>query len=210
MRTQLLLASAALAGFGILSASAQVYSVNAVGYVNVTAPANGFALVANQLNASPNNAISNIFTGVPEGTLVYTWGGSGFTIATFEFGEWSNGGLQVGPGRAAFLRNPGATPLTVTFVGEVPQGTLTTSYGAGFSLLSSQVPQAGQLQAVLGFTPKENDIVFKWNVAQQRYDLFTFEFGEWSPSNPSLEVGEGFFLKTDAAGTWTRNFSVNN
>lgn len=212
MRTQLLLATAALAALGAFSASAQVYSVNAVGYVNVTVPAGAgrFALVANQLNASPNNAISNIFAGVPEGTLVYSWGGSSFTIATFEFGEWSNGGVEVGPGSGAFIRNPGATAVTVTFVGEVPQGTLTTTYPAGFTLLSSKVPQAGALQATLGFTPGEGDIVYKWNVADQRYDLSTFEFGEWAPSAPSLAVGEGFFLKANAAGTWTRNFSVNN
>lgn len=210
MRTQLLLATAALAALGAFSASAQVYSVNAVGYVNVTAPANGFNLVANQLNASPNNAVSNIFAGVPEGTLVYSWNGSAFTIATFEFGEWSNGGIQVGPGAGAFLRNPGATPLTVTFVGEVPQGTLTTTYPSGFTLLSSKVPQAGELQAVLGFSPAEGDIVYKWNVAQQKYDLFTFEFAEWSPSKPTLAVGEGFFIKAASGGTWTRNFSVNS
>jgi hypothetical protein len=212
MRTQLLLATAALAALGAFSASAQVYSVNAVGYVNVSVPAGAgkFALVANQLNASPNNAVSNIFAGVPEGTLVYSWGGASFTISTFEFGEWSNGQIQVGPGTGAFLRNPGATALAVTFVGEVPQGQLDTAYPSGFSLLSSKVPQGGALQAVLGFTPKESDIVYKWNTTDQKYDLFTYEFGEWSPSAPAFAVGEGFFLKTSGAGTWSRNFSVNN
>lgn len=177
----------------------------------MTVPTNGFALVANQLNATPNNAVSNIFSGVPEGTLVYSWSGSAFTISTFEFGEWSNGGVAVGPGSGAFVRNPGATPLTVTFVGEVPQGTaLATPYPAGFSLLSSQVPQAGALQAVLGFTPAEGDIVFKWDRATQGYVISTFEFGEWAPTIPALEVGEGFFLDAAAGGTWSRSFSVNN
>lgn len=209
MRTQILLASAALAAAGAFTASAQVYSVNAVGYVNVAVPGNGFGLIANQLNATGGNAVSNVVSGVPDGTLVYLWTGTGFSISTFDLGEWDNGGQALGPGKAAFVRNPGATALTVTFVGEVPQGTLTTALGAGFNLVSSQVPQAGNLQSALGYTPADGDLVYKWNPATQGYSIFTFDLGEWDPAQPSIAVGEGFWVRKAAAGTWTRTFSVN-
>ncbi|MFN0069626.1 MAG: hypothetical protein ACKVYV_18570 [Limisphaerales bacterium] len=209
MRTQLLLATAALAALGALSASAQVYSVNAVGYVNVTAPANKFALVANQLTASPNNTVSNVFAGVPEGTFVYTWTGTQFLISAFELGEWTNPTADVGPGKGAFVLNRGSA-VNVTFVGEVPQGSLQTAYTAGFNMVASKVPQAGNLQTVLGFVPGEGDTVLTWSVANQKYNLFTYEFGEWAPApGPVLAVGEGFFLNAKAAGSWNRTFSVN-
>jgi hypothetical protein len=209
MRTQILLASAALAALGAFTASAQVYSVNAVGYVNVTVPASGFALIANQLNATGGNAVSNVVSGVPDGTLVYLWTGTSFSISTFDFGEWDNGGQVLGPGGSAFVRNPTGTALNLTFVGEVPQGTLTTPLIAGFNLVSSQVPQAGTLQATLGYTPTEGDLVYRWNAATQGYSISTFDFGAWDPSEPNIAVGEGFWVRRSSAGSWSRTFSVN-
>ena len=46
---------------------AQVFSVNAVGYVNKTIPANGFAMISNPLKAA-DNTIDKLFAGVPAGT----------------------------------------------------------------------------------------------------------------------------------------------
>ena len=55
MRTKTLLLTAALAAAGVVSSMAQVYSVNSVGYVNLTLP-NGFSMIA---NPNPPSSLSH-------------------------------------------------------------------------------------------------------------------------------------------------------
>ena len=58
--------------FGIGPAAAQErFSANAIGYVDASFSA-GSNLVANPLNAG-NNTISNLFCGVPEGSVFLPW-----------------------------------------------------------------------------------------------------------------------------------------
>jgi hypothetical protein len=114
------------------------------------------------------------------------------------------------PGEGVFVRNTSATDLVVTFVGEVPQGTLNNAYPAGLSIRSSQVPQAGTA-AELGFVGKDGDQINQFDLATQSYKVSTFDGLEnaWLPPLGQLAVGEAFFLRASAAGTWTRTFSVN-
>ena len=78
MRTKTLLLTAVLSAAGLASSLAQgaVYSVNAVGYVNLTVPA-GLSLIANPLDAT-DNTIANVLK-VPAGTQIYKFNGTGFT-----------------------------------------------------------------------------------------------------------------------------------
>src|SRR5438046_266620 len=117
MRTKTLLCAAALAAGIATSAVAQsnVYSLNVVGYVNVTVPA-GYSLIANPLNAG-NNTVSNLFNATnPLGATVYTWNGSFFVANQLdEFGGgWANPTLPLAPGVGFFFNNGGA-PFTNTF-----------------------------------------------------------------------------------------------
>lgn len=214
MRTKFLIASAACAVLSSVAAFAQVYSVNAVGFINVTIPASGFGLIANQLNASPNNAVTNIFPSVPDGTTVYTFSATtaSYSVNVKDFGVWTRPGDTLSPGQGAFVRNPTATPLVVTFVGEVPQGTLTTPLSAGLQIVSSQVPQAGQLDgaAGLGFPVVDGDTVYRWNPATQNYIVSAYDFGAWVGAAPAPGVGDAFFVnKAPNPTAWTRTFSVN-
>lgn len=211
MRTQTLLITAALGAAGALTSMAQVYSVNAVGYINVDL-CPGFSIVANQLDAGEgNNIVSKLLAGVPENTIVYKFNATtgAYGVNTFEFGEWTNPNETLAPGEAAFVKVPSQTK--VTFVGEVPQGALSVPLLAGFNMVSSKVPQAGAIDTVLGFPVADGDIVYQFVCSSQSYKIGTYEFGEWSPAPaPSIAVGEGFFVKKAAGGVWTRNFSVNN
>jgi hypothetical protein len=209
MRTRTLLLTAALGAAGVASAIAQVYSVNAVGYVNLTAKA-GFNLWNNPLDAGADNTVAMLLPGLPEGSIVYTFDGANFKLNTWELGEWSFPNDTLVPGQGFFLRlPPGAADTTVTFVGEVKQGTLSTPLGAGFNLVGSQVPQAGLIQTDLGFTPGEGDVVYKFDTATGNYGLSTFEFETWDPGQPTIGVGEGIWVRKVAAGAWNRTFSVN-
>jgi hypothetical protein len=98
--------------------------------------------------------------------------------------------------------------VTVTFVGDVKQGTLTTPITQGFSIVSSQVPQEGGMQTVLGFVPANGDTVYKWNPATQVYATLGYEFDEWS-QEPVLGIAEAVFLNAVAAKSWDRTFTVN-
>lgn len=214
MRTKTLLLIAAVGAAGAATSMAQVFSVNAVGYVNKTIPANAFAMVSNPLRAA-TNTVSSLFTGVPEGFTVYVYSpATGYSVASFDelegrfIGDAAN--REILPGQGVFVRNPTASPVTVTFVGEVPQGNLVTPLVAGLQIVSSQVPQAGTPEQ-LGYVGAPGDQIYQFDPATQRYEVATFDdlSNSFEPAPKVVEVGDAFFLRKTAAGTWTRNFNVN-
>ena len=210
MKTNSILAAALLMAAAAASASAQtVYSVNAVGFVNVNCPS-GFSLICNPLEAA-DNTVASLFPSPPPGAVVFKFstGTGAFSATTFAFGSWDNPTLSLVPGEGFFFKNPTGTIFTNTFVGNVKQGALTTSLGAGFSLVSSQVPQAGLVTTDLGLPPVAGDTVFQYSNLANAYTSSTFVFGSWSPNEPAIAVGEGFFVKKAIAASWTRTFSVN-
>jgi hypothetical protein len=222
MRTKTLLLAAALTAVGIATSMAQVYSVNAVGYVRTTLKP-GFNMISNPLLAT-SNKISDLFKnvdgGVPtEGFALYKYNGTGYDVA-FIFDDGSVDGVDftLAPGEGAFVQNSSATAKTITFVGEVPQNTLTTTLHAGFQIVSSQVPQAGTI-VDLGYKGADQDTAYQFDATTQAYKTPATLFyddpsnpnsaSSWDPAAPNLAVGEAFWLNRLAAGTWTRTFSVN-
>jgi hypothetical protein len=209
MRTKTLLLAAVLGVATVATSLAQtVYSVNVVGYVNVPL-VQGLNLIANPLDnqAANGNTVGILFAGVPEGTTIFKFSAASGTYSAngFEFGEWANPSQTLEPGEGAFVSVPSA--VTVTFVGEVRQGTLTTPIIQGLQIVSSQVPQAGGIQTVLGYPPADGDTVYVWNQTTQGYSTLGYEFGEWS-AEPNLDVGEAVFLSASSAKSWTRTFTV--
>jgi hypothetical protein len=196
---------------------AQVYSVNAVGYVNTTIPkGNKLALISNPLDAGAgNNTIANLFKGAPDGTQVYKYVGTTFVTATFDaldgaFTPADAANTAIVPGEGVFVRNTSSQDLVVTFVGEVPQGKLDNVYPKGLSIRSSMVPQKGTA-AALGFVGVDGDQIYQFDTTTQGYNTSTFDGldNAWSPALKELAVGEAFFLRAANGGTWTRTFSVN-
>jgi len=172
MRTKLLLAAATLAA-GLASSMAQsnVYSVNVVGYYNVTVPGGLLnhgveqAFVANQLT-NANDISVDLINGVasdPNGvnnTVIAFWTGLHYIAyqfytdadanaafgASFGTGWYDSSGniyhVPLSPGAAAFLQNPYHTNLTVTVVGQVMQGNYSVSIPRGNTALSL-IPPVG-------------------------------------------------------------------
>jgi len=221
MRTKTLLLTAALSAAGVASSMAQgtVFSVNAVGYVNTTVGPK-FSIIANPLNAT-DNSINTLFkTGIqgaiPDSFQVFRFNGTGFSTSAYDsldgnFLPASNASQSVLPGEGLFVRNPTTSPITITFVGEVPQGNLANAYPKGFSLKSSIVPQAGKITD-LGYVAADSDTIYQFDNTKQGYIVNSFDSlgGSWLPNTPTIAVGEGFFLKASVAGSWNRTFSVNN
>jgi hypothetical protein len=218
MRTKTLLLAAVLSAAGVASSMAQVYSVNAVGYINVNL-AVGYTLIANQLNASPTNSLEVIFgtNSLGAGDTVFKFNGITFDSAIYAGGGtfiYSGNPFGLAPGEGAFVQT--TTAKTVTFVGEVPQGTaLLLNMPAGYSIVSSVVPQSLPLGDI-GFPVQAGDTVFfytgtgfdSWIAADATAQV-------WLPSNPNgpakptPAVGQSFFVQRGAAAPWTRDFSVN-
>ena len=200
-----------LSAAGVASSLAQVYSVNAVGYVNVTLTA-GLNLICNPLKVTAGNDLTRVLplTDADLGTTVYTYDTS-FHSSTF-LGTalgWSPN-LTVNPGQGFFINITAGK--TVTFVGDVPQGTDSNiPVSNGLSLISSPVPQSLVLDQ-MAFPAELGDTVYFFRGTPKAYVSATFLGSPtgWLPAaNATPAVGEGFWSAKTTAATWTRNFSVN-
>jgi len=190
-----------------------VYSVNIVGYINKTLPT-GLSMVANQLNATPNNSVAQLF-GSPAGNItVFKFTGTGYAQAAYDAeGGWDAGGASVvlNPGQGAFVDNASGAPLPLTFVGEV-QLNSTVNIHPGLDVYSSVVPRSGTLDT-LGFpTPTAILTVFKFNGSGYDQSQYDPEAGWQTPTGlpPSVAIADAFFIDNSATAAlpWTVNFSV--
>jgi hypothetical protein len=215
MRTKTLALTTVMGVASIAAAVAQttpVYSVNAVGYINVDVPPK-YSLIANQLNAA-DSTVATLFPSVPGGTTIFKFDNAKNSFSQnqydSDFKEWSSPTQTLIPGEGAFILNPTTNKFTVTFVGEVPQGDVSINIPAGYSILSSKVPQAGDIQKDLGYTPAGGDTVYMFDSTKQSYQTFQYDsdFQEWT-APPVVKVGQAFFMLKKTAGKWTRTFSVN-
>lgn len=184
----------------------QVYSVNITGFARLNA-ASGVTLLANPLLAT-NNTVAVAFPNPENGFSLFRLTPTGYEVNNYLFG-WTAPSMSFAPGEGFFLRNPSASPATLSFFGEVPMGTQNTPIPAGQSLLSSKIPQSGPLESALGFPSLDGDLVYRWDGSS--FSLFFYDqlSGGWDPSDPTLQVGQAFWLETSVSRNWTRNFSPN-
>jgi hypothetical protein len=178
MRTKTLALSALLGLIGSASLVAQtnVYSLNAVGYINVTLYP-GFNMITCPLIASPDNTIGTLFpngngglgnpqspnsNSIPGTSEVFVWDAqtASYTSDTAtknayktfgSYNGWNGGGtIAINPGQGAWFYNAGAAAITITFVGTVPQNGstyMTNTLYPGFNMVSSAIPMSGDLVA---------------------------------------------------------------
>jgi hypothetical protein len=228
MRTKTMLLSALLGTLGSVSLMAQsstnVYSLNVVGYVNVTIEP-GYNIVSCPLMSSPDNTLNTLFpnsSGAYKGWKVYFF--TGGTYSQIEVGTksgWQDGGTNtINPGQAVFVLNSGTANVTNTFVGTVPSGTLTNTMAPGFNLVGSILPASGDLvtngltlftNTVKGDRVYVNDPVAGYSAPG---GIYTATKSGFTPSNPTIpNVGEGFFYENNNGTTplnWVESFSVSN
>jgi hypothetical protein len=228
MRTRVLICAAAVAA-GALSAVAQsnVYSLNVVGYVNLSLK-DGFNMIANQLDADgfgTNNTIKGVFGAqLPPGTTVYAWNGAGYSIEKYtktkdgSATNWSTPDYSLNPGQAAWVSIPtGSGNVTVTTVGTVLQGALVNPNiptAGGYTMVSSLVPLSGGLVSALGYNAGAGDQVYQWNGSGYTINKYTKSKDgtktNWSlnSTEPTIAVGEGFWLQVSAGAAWSNYFKV--
>jgi hypothetical protein len=216
-KTLLLGAALTVAAIAAVQAQTPVYSVNVVGYHKVVIP-HGFTMIANQVNGT-NNTVAALFQTPPLGTTIYKFAGASFQSFQYDdFGSpigitwFPNGNATLNPGEGAFVYNP-SSAYTNTFAGEVLVGSITNNLPAGFTIRSSGLPQGGALGSALNFPAAQGDTIYRFNGSS--YNSFSYDFVPptfttlgWFPSEPSLGVGESFFVFKTSNTDWVRVFSV--
>jgi len=232
-----MLLSALLGTLSSVSVMAQtnVYSINAVGYINLTLYP-GFNIISCPLIGSPDNTentLLNNSTGIYNSDFIYyynaTTGGytivQGKTVGTSGTGWNDLGTNTLNPGTAAWFQNQSGSNITVTFVGTVPTGPYTNNLGNGFNLVGSVVPMSGDiysntlsLQTNVGI----GDQVFIFNASNQTYSIYgpaksaALAHNGGSPwpvatGDPVLSaVGQGFWYDNTSGATepWIEDYIV--
>lgn len=216
IQVKILAASILCFAFWQAPAQTDVFSLNVVGYYNVPLSP-GWNLMAVQLAQTNYNANIILNGQAVDGSLLYRFNPSSqsyYDAGTYLTnvgwyplsGNTNDSTLNLPLGEGFFIWTP--QNWTATIVGEVIQGTLINPLPANYSIKASIVPQAGKLQTDLYFLPEVGDEVSRWiSPAFTDYDYVP---GFWDPDEPSLNVGEGFFLWSPDPGPriWTRNFIV--
>jgi hypothetical protein len=184
------------------------------GFINLSLSA-GYAMIGDPLfNSTPQ--ISSILSNVPSGTTLQFWAGTNWVQAsTFSLGAWDNDALLI-PGQGALIYLP--TNTTLTFIGEVIQGTISNAIPQGYSVMSSAVPQAGSV-AMLGLTGLSNGDTLQ-RLVGTNYVTCTYSTGSsppppsppspasWSPSMPTLGLCEAVLIDAGETTSWTRSFNT--
>jgi len=203
-----MLLSALLGALGSVSVMAQtnVYSLNAVGYINVTCLP-GFNLIscpllATDTNGNPNNTVGNVLnnsTGSLTGSTVFFFSpltGPSSDVALNHTGKpsttnpdgWAANGTNVlSPGVACWFENAASSNIVLTFVGTVPTGPITNILYNGFNLVSSVVPASGDIvtNSIMNLT--------NYNVGATGAggdEVFTYDLAN-TPSSVVYQAGQG-------------------
>jgi len=200
-------------------AQSNVYSLNVVGYVNKSFSSGNFVLVCNPFNAATND-LNSLIPNPPDNTQVWRWITANqdldiTTIPTYSAAQktWLPNPI-LNPGEGFFV--VAGADFTNTFVGDVPQGSLTNALvgNSNFEAIGSKVPVGGNLATVLDQYPAtDNDQVWTWNVGLQDFNVSTVSTysasqSKWLPDS-TIAVGDAFFLvRAGGPVNYVRNFTV--
>jgi len=185
MRTKTMLLTAAMVAAGALSSVAQnVYSVNVVGYINLTLT-NGFNLISVPLSASStdiNTVLTNQTPPIPGdgASFLYTWNAGAQTFASAAYADgaglwWNDSSYdaldtrQILPGQGVFIKVANGPSVTLTLVGTVPQGTNSITETKGYSFIGDPAP-VSQDPASNGLSVATSDFIYTWNPQTKGYN----------------------------------------
>jgi hypothetical protein len=221
MRTRTLLLTAALLAAGAASTMAQVYSVNTVGYVNVTLVGGGkYTAVANPLNTT-NNTLLGLLSALPNTSQVLKYDPSISDYHTYgKLGANFTGGgntVTLDPGEGCLILTPlASSDITITFVGDVLQATtdptkMTNAMSTGYQLVANVIPDSGPVNTLEMTNVPSGSQILKWDTSIQDFRTFG-KLGTgptWTPSVPSINVAESFFVNATGPFNWVRTFVVH-
>ncbi len=216
-----MLLSAALFAAGALSSMAQssVYSLNVVGYVTVQVPAApGFALLANPFTDGNGNFLTNAIVGddgsqqyllLPDSTTLFPWSASGSYgnsqyfyqgLGWYDPSSPSTVTNTIPPGAGWWIQS-GSTNFSITFVGNVVQGTTNVSLATGFTLIGSPIPVSLPLgAATVTAGPNDPTAPTLQMYSGDSDQVYTFNNGGGYGTSPFYYQGSGWYDGNIAGG----------
>jgi hypothetical protein len=221
MRTKTLLVTAAALAAGLVSSFAQssnVYSVNVVGYYNVTVPggvSGGRLFYGNQLSNNVNDISIQLTNGPvsdPDGllnTILNIWNNNTHTYKSYFFYTDADAlnafGISAGngwydatgtifhdpmpQGAGGFIVNPRTTNINILVVGQVPQGPNSLTVAPGYNALAIAPPIATNLLYV-NFPGKSDPDGLANDILNR-----------WDPATQNYK-SSFFYTDADAAGAF--------
>lgn len=191
----------------LLLSLAPAWAAQAVGYYNQTLLP-GLNALAPQLASDERDTVGEQFGDLPDGSIVYQMVNGNFTTNTFLGGMWERPDEPLEIGRGVLVFNPLDRNTTVTFVGQLLQGTLTNEIPAGLSLKGNMITKQGGLGSALGLSLNDFDTVYL--LRNGAWDVYTqLPGGTWHPSEPAVQVGDAFMVRASSATNHVIHFSVD-
>jgi hypothetical protein len=183
-----------------------------IGFINVTVPGSGEAMIACQLICPGGNTIASLLTNVPGSTTAYKWDvvSQGWDTYTYSHGAWPSPSPSLNPGEGIDVENFTSNAFTITFIGLVPSSPQSLTVATNASIVSSVLPLAAGLD-VLGFPAVNGDQVSYWNTTTEETESPLFSHSAWSGGAPVPSVGEAFWIisNTSTNRTWIENFNIS-
>jgi hypothetical protein len=159
----------------------------------------GINFVANHLNQSDNN-INTIIPDILDAATLYkfdniaqAWG----TEEEFFLGwGWFPGTNNLNPGEMAGIFNPGASPYTITFLGDeqtpnLPRDLQANGQQYGYSM---QTVSTGTFETITGRLPGQGSQLLRFNTETHVLDTYTYSNAGWDPATPTIAIGEGVLV----------------
>ncbi len=183
-------------------------SDNVAGFLVRSGPS-GQLLVANPFNCADNRAPA-LFPNLVDGSILWK-----FDVAsqyyrnanTYYAGYgWGDPEMTLNPGEGVIVQSTSA--YTMRWVGFVPQNCLSASIPALGSINSSLTAVGGQVDTALGFPVANGDWIARMTDTQGNWTTYTNQNATWSPSAPTVSLGEAFYSYKGSAFVWRQNLSV--
>ena len=199
--------------FGVVTSQTAVVSINTptaaeIGFANLIAPPGHSLFTALLFRFSTEQTVASQINVTVDGASLFKLDGNGFLANNYLDG-WSDPAMLLTLGEGWYFRNPSTAPFFLTIIGYLQVGTLTNSLPAGYSLCASLVPQPGLLGDLLLFPATPGVKVFRFDQVSQSMQTHTLNGSDWQPAQPSVGLGEAFFVHAPAPLNWIRELILN-
>lgn len=215
-KVTLALVGLAFAGSCAFAQTNQVLSRNAVGYVKVTVPKDGLAMVRldfENLQGVDNTVTNLIGDQLPTGASAFIWDkqSASYVSEGKTRGGWLPGTNVIDRGDGFFLAVPSSAvsnEYQVFLMGEVPDRftapTTTVTGVTGINLLGFPYPvQVAWTNVGLAKNGATGDALFTWDVNTQSYANYGKTRGGWSDPNLIIQPGQSFWYQSAATQDWS-------
>jgi hypothetical protein len=186
-------------------AETNVYSENVVGLYKVDSPAEQRIMLANQLQTT-NDVLSNVLPGPYADGTTFFYYNSGFSVSSWDTdaNAWT-ANFPLTPGEGGFFYSQ--VHQTLTFLGEVPQGSLTNTFVSRNKVMRAPIPPIAQRLSDMGIPAEDGDVAFSYHSSYAAAAWDT-DANAWTVDFVN-KVGESFFyFKQGTATNWVINFTV--